>query len=224
MFLYYIVDKSQPSIFLYYMVHNEPKKPRGRPRAYDPDLAMASARDTFWRHGYSATSLDNLSEATGMNRPSLYAAFGDKRALYLAAMDRYIAISYQEMVEALAADVPLEQALLHVCDQALGLYFPVRDDAHGCFLIGTSLAEAMNDEEVREKLQKALESFDHAFEERFKRARKQGEIAATAKPAVLAKLASAIIHTMGLRSRAGDTRASLRITAVAGVKMICAAA
>jgi TetR/AcrR family transcriptional regulator, copper-responsive repressor len=205
------------------MAHNEPKKPRGRPRAYDPDLAMASARDTFWRHGYSATSLDDLSEATGMNRPSLYAAFGDKRALYLAAMDRYIEINHQAMVEALTADIPLEQALLRVCDLSLGMYFPMKDDARGCFLVGTSPAEAMNDDGVREKLKKALESFDRAFEERFRRARKQGEIAATAKPAILAKLASAIIHTMGLRSRAGDSRASLRATAAAGMKMLCAA-
>lgn len=206
------------------MVHKEPRRPRGRPRAYDPDVALASARDMFWRQGYSATSLDDLSEATGMNRPSLYAAFGDKRALYLAAMDRYIAANYQAMMDALAADAPLEQVLMHVCDLALGLYFPAQDDAHGCFLIGTSLAEAMNDDEVREKLKTALEAFDHAFEDRFKRARKQGEIAASAKPAILAKLASAIIHTMGLRSRAGDTRASLRATALAGMKMICTAA
>jgi TetR/AcrR family transcriptional regulator, copper-responsive repressor len=206
------------------MVHKEPKRPRGRPRAYDPDLALASARDTFWRQGYSATSLDDLSEATGMNRPSLYGAFGDKRALYLAAMDRYVAINHQAMVDALAEDQPLEKALLHVCDLALNVYFPSNDDAHGCFLIGTSLAEALNDEEVRGKLKAALESFDDVFEDRFKRARKQGEIATTAKPAVLAKLASAIIHTLALRSRAGDSRASLRATAIAGVKMICAAA
>lgn len=157
-----------------------------------------------------------------MNRPSLYAAFGDKHTLYLSAMDRYIEAARQAMVAALAADTPLEQALLQVCDLALALYFPAEADARGCFLIGTSLAEAMNDAEVREKLQAGLETFDRAFEDRFKRARKQGEIATTAKPAVLAKLASAIIHTLALRSRAGDTKASLRTTAVAGMKMICA--
>lgn len=209
-------------MFLYKMVQKEPNKPRGRPRAYNPDHALANARDTFWRQGYSATSMDNLSEATGMNRPSLYAAFGDKRALYLSAMDRYIDAAHQAMVATLAADTPLEQALLKVCDLALALYFPAQADARGCFLIGTSVAEAMNDDAVREKLHAGLETFDRAFEDRFKRARKLGEIAATAKPAVLAKLASAIIHTLALRSRTGDTKASLRATAVAGMKMICA--
>ncbi|GFZ94517.1 TetR/AcrR family transcriptional regulator [Dyella caseinilytica] len=204
------------------MVQKTSPKPRGRPRAYNPEHALASARDTFWQQGYSATSLDDLSEATGMNRPSLYAAFGDKRALYLAVMDRYISVSHDAMVEALAADIPLEQALMKVCDFALARYFPTQADAHGCFLIGTSLAEAMNDVEVREKLRAALETFDHAFEDRFKVAKKRGEIPADSKPAVLAKLASAIIHTLAMRSRAGDTKASLRATAMAGMKMICA--
>ncbi|RUL76843.1 TetR/AcrR family transcriptional regulator [Dyella choica] len=206
------------------MVQKEPRPRRGRPRAYDPQQALADARDTFWRQGYSGTSLDDLSAATGMNRPSLYAAFGDKRALYLCAMDRYIAAGELAMETALAADMPLEQSLMRVYDLALEMYFPSNDDAHGCFLIGTSLAEAMNDAEVREKLGQGLKSFDDAFERRFRRAHKQGEIPALTKPAVLAKLASAILHTLALRSRAGDARAALRLTAVAGAKMICAGA
>src|ERR1700681_4918141 len=62
---------------------------RGRPRAYDPEVALAKARNAFWQTGYAATSLDDLSEATGMNRPSLYAAFGDKRDLYLKTLAYY---------------------------------------------------------------------------------------------------------------------------------------
>ena len=55
---------------------------RGRPRAYDPETALSQAMAVFWDAGYAATSLDDLSAATGMNRPSLYGAFGDKHALY----------------------------------------------------------------------------------------------------------------------------------------------
>ncbi len=62
---------------------------RGRPRQYDPDQALAKAAETFWKHGYAATSLDDLVVATGMKRPSLYAAFGDKRDLYLKTLERY---------------------------------------------------------------------------------------------------------------------------------------
>ena len=73
------------------MVHKKATRARGRPRAYDPTTALTGARDAFWRHGYSATSLDVLSDATDMNRPSMYAAFGDKRSLYLQTLDGYIA-------------------------------------------------------------------------------------------------------------------------------------
>jgi len=58
-------------------------KPRGRPRAYDPDVALEQAMQTFWKSGYCGTSLDDLSAAMHMNRPSLYAGFGDKRRLYI---------------------------------------------------------------------------------------------------------------------------------------------
>jgi hypothetical protein len=65
----------------------EPRR-RGRPRAYDPDTALAAAADVFWKKGYDGTSLDDLAAATGMNRPSLYAAFGDKHDLYLGGGPR----------------------------------------------------------------------------------------------------------------------------------------
>src|SRR5690349_23541663 len=69
-------------------VSTEPRR-RGRPPAYDAQVALKKATDAFWRAGYSGTSLDAITAATGMNKPSLYAAFGDKHALYLAALERY---------------------------------------------------------------------------------------------------------------------------------------
>ena len=65
------------------------ERARGRPRDYDPEIALTRAMDLFWASGYAATSLDDLSSAMGMNRPSIYAAFGDKEALYRLAFDHY---------------------------------------------------------------------------------------------------------------------------------------
>ncbi len=62
---------------------------RGRPRAFEPETALIQAMDVFWQDGFAGTSLDALSAATGLNRPSLYGAFGDKRALYLQAYRQY---------------------------------------------------------------------------------------------------------------------------------------
>jgi AcrR family transcriptional regulator len=202
------------------MVQNS-SKPRGRPRAYDPERALAEATKTFWQSGFAGTSLDALSDATGMNRPSLYGAFGDKRALYLATMDRYIANALDLMKGVMESDAPLAEALQRIYDLALSIYFPKDEAACGCFLIGTAVTESFNDPEVREKLGKALHEFDHVFEARFRRAVAQEELDEDADPASLAKLASAIVHTLALRSRSGDSRKTLHATAKAGVRMLC---
>ncbi|WP_321911385.1 TetR/AcrR family transcriptional regulator [Paraburkholderia sp. J11-2] len=196
-------------------------RPRGRPRAYDPEEALARVRDTFWRNGYTGTSLDDLSEATGMNRPSLYGAFGDKHALYLQTLERYVEAGRVAMESALDSALPLREALMRVFDGALGWYLPAHDAARGCLLIGTAAVEAVNDDAVRERLAAGLRTFDKAFERRLRAALAQGELQPSASAPMLARLASAVLHSMALRARAGDSRASLRAMAVAGVALIC---
>ena len=109
---------------------------RGRPRAYDAEAALKQATDTFWRSGYSGTSLDSIAAATGMNPPSLYAAFGNKHALYLEALARYWDISLAATREALAGDYPLDEALMLAYDAALSIYFSGKGHARGCFVMG----------------------------------------------------------------------------------------
>src|SRR5438477_162343 len=76
-----------------------PAKRRGRPRGYQPEIALGRALDLFRKNGFAATSLDDLSAATGMNRPSLYGAFGDKRELYIKSYARYRADAREAMKE-----------------------------------------------------------------------------------------------------------------------------
>jgi hypothetical protein len=101
------------------------------------------------------------------------------------------------------------------------MYFPQGDAALGCFLVGTATTESVSDPEVRQKLGDGLRTFDRAFEMRLRAAQRQGELDAAADPAALARLASAILHTLALRSRAGDSPAPLRATADAGIRLIC---
>src|SRR5687768_5495698 len=75
---------------------------RGRPRSFDTDEVLGRVRATFWRYGYSGTSMDQLSAATGLHKPSLYGAFGDKKRLYLAALDNYLAEIRAQFAEAFA--------------------------------------------------------------------------------------------------------------------------
>ena len=205
------------------MIQNMPTK-RGRPRAYDPGKALAQATGAFWVAGYAATSLDDLSTATGMNRPSLYGAFGDKRQLYRAALDRYGAMGLAAMTQALAADRPLAEGLRRLYAAALSLYFSGDAGPRGCFMIGTAVTEAVADPELRDALGDGLRAFDKAFEDRLRLAQQRRELASDTDPAALARLASAALYFLAIRSRAGEKRAVLEATAEDAVRQICGAA
>ena len=196
-------------------------RPRGRPRAYEPGAALSAATAAFWRAGYAGTSLDALSEATGMNRPSLYGAFGDKRALYLAALQRYIEEARTAMDAALAPPRPLREGLRRVFDLALKLYYPADETPRGCLLVGTAATEAVHDEDIRAALNAGLRRFDQSFENRLRQAVADGELPPGADAAALSRLASAVLHSLALRSRAGDRRSELAATAAAGITLIC---
>src|SRR5436853_1432679 len=86
-------------------------KRRGRPRAYQPEVALGKALDLFRRGGFAATSLDELSAATGMNRPSLYGAFGDKRELYIKSYRRYRDEARAAAAEIFRQEAPIRQRL-----------------------------------------------------------------------------------------------------------------
>jgi AcrR family transcriptional regulator len=194
---------------------------RGRPRAYDPEAALRQATDSFWKAGYAGTSLDDISAATGMNRPSLYAAFGDKRALYLETIAHYWETSFAAMRDALAEKLPLKAALMRVYDGALAIYFSGDGRPRGCFVIGTAVTEAVEDDQIRRSLAAGFQKFDADFAKRFREAQDDGELPDEADPAALALLATATMHTIAVRARAGTPRAELRELARKAVKVIC---
>src|SRR6202158_2620943 len=99
----------------------EPKR-RGRPRAYQPEVALGKALDLFRKDGFAATSLDDLSAATGMNRPSLYGAFGDKRELYIKSYARYRADARDAMTDIFREELPIRQRLQRIFVVALDIY------------------------------------------------------------------------------------------------------
>ena len=203
------------------MVQKKTGRPRGRPPSYDREQALRQAGDAFWRAGYAATTLDDLSDATGMNRPSLYGAFGDKHALYLEVMALYAKGSEGRLVAFLAGDGVLANQMTDVYDGALAIYLSDKEAPRGCFLVGTSLTEAVDDEVIRDRLLAALQALDRAFEARFERAVRSGELASDADPRALAQVASALLNALAVRARAGERLASLRLTAATTVRLIC---
>jgi len=193
---------------------------RGRPRAYDADAALARAVDAFWDAGFAATSLDDLSRATGMNRPSLYAAFGDKRELYQKALDRYRERAREAFKEAFAHDEPLRAALRRVYDTAISIYLSGEAGARGCFIIGTAVTQAVTDVQARAALADTLCEIDEAFARRIRSAQRCGELPGEANPVMLGKLAAAALYSLAIRARAGASRAELEAVAAAAVDLI----
>src|SRR3954451_23996273 len=125
----------------------EPKR-RGRPRAYEPEVALAKALDLFRKDGFAATSLDDLSAATGMNRPSLYGAFGDKRELYIKSYARYRADARAAMADIFRTELPIKKRLERIFEVALDIYLSGDTGPRGCFTVMTVVSEAVADPEI----------------------------------------------------------------------------
>ncbi|MCA1412004.1 TetR/AcrR family transcriptional regulator [Bradyrhizobium sp. NBAIM20] len=184
-------------------------KRRGRPRAYEPDIALGKALDLFRKQGFAATSLDDLSAATGMNRPSLYGAFGDKRELYIKSYQRYRDEAGAAMVAIFREEMPLRQRLERIYAAALDIYLSGDTGPRGCFTVVTAASEAVGDPEIRAMVLDGLTELDKAFASCFRRAKEKGELPESADPFALAQIASATIHTIAIRSRARVPRKEL---------------
>jgi TetR/AcrR family transcriptional regulator, transcriptional repressor for nem operon len=131
-----------------------------RPRTFDPDDALDAARDVFWKKGFQGTSLDDITAATGLAKPSLYAAFGDKNALFLKVLDRYhgyIVANAERMIgEGDSAREAIERWLTAFIPRCSGL-----KGSRGCLSVNTSTDGSLEQKEVR----KRVEGFNRRLEE-----------------------------------------------------------
>ena len=178
--------------------------------------------DVFWRDGFAATSLDTLSAATGMNRPSLYAAFGDKRDIYMKAYEHYRDRARRRMSEFFASDLSLSELLRHIYGIAIDMYVSGEDGPRGCFSVMTATSEAVFDPGIRDLAVNGVAEMDRAFGRVLKQARAKGELSPAADPAKLAQLATATIHTLAVRARLRAPRKELEAIAEAAIDLICA--
>jgi AcrR family transcriptional regulator len=188
---------------------DEVPKRRGRPRAYEPDVALGKALGLFRKEGFAATSLDDLSEATGMNRPSLYGAFGDKRELYIKSYQRYRDDARATMTAIFSGELPIRTRLERIYAAALDIYLSGESGPLGCFTLMTAASEAVADPDIRAMVLQGLAEGDKAFGAAFRRAKDNGELPEGADPTVLAQLASSTLHTVAIRARARVPRKDL---------------
>ena len=152
----------------------------GRHREFDVEKALDAALGVFWRKGYEGASYADLTEATGVERPALYSAFGNKEALFRRALDRYYERYLDYFPEALRLPTAREVAA-HTLYSAIHLNTRYPDHT-GCLGINGVLAGSDEAEPVRQALIDARAAAEAQLRERFERAKAEGDLPETAKP------------------------------------------
>lgn len=196
-------------------------RPRGRPRKFEEEQVLERARDVFWNNGYAATSLDELAFATGLNRPSLHAAFGDKHALYLRTLQDNREGSVNGIQKRMDNEAPLREALFNFLVEAAESTLVGELGSRGCFVVCTAVTEALRDTDTRAIASGYVEDVDRVFRNRFERSK--FELNAGVDPGSAAIVAAAMLQTLAVRARTGSSREQLREVATAAVIAICGA-
>ena len=181
---------------------------RGRPRAFDIDQALNCAMEVFWRKGYEGASLPDLTKAMGINRPSMYAAFGNKEALFRRALDRYAQGPAHYVSDALSAPTAqesIERLFFGVIDLVTHPRHP-----RGCLMVQGALCCGETAECIRNELTTRREACVAQFRRRFQRAKRDGDLPRNADPATLARFVATIVHGIAVQATSGATRAELQ--------------
>ncbi|MGH6866623.1 MAG: TetR/AcrR family transcriptional regulator [Methyloceanibacter sp.] len=178
----------------------------GRPRTFDKDQALDRALEVFWRKGYEGATICDLTAAMGINPPSLYAAFGNKEALFRRALDRYEAKHEATWHEALTAPTGYEavQRLLKGTAASLGDTSKPR----GCLMVQAALCGGECDA-VAKELAARREASMALIRDRLKRAKREGDLPPDANAATLARFVTTVIHGMAVQAVSGAGRKEL---------------
>jgi len=182
--------------------------PKGRPREFDTERALDIALLLFWKQGYEGTSLAALTQAMGINMPSLYAAFGNKEELFRKVLDRYIQKPASYLPKALTAPTAraaAENLLRGAIDMVMN-----RSHPDGCLLVQGALASGPIGESAREELARRRGGAEAAVRRRFDRAIQEGDLPPEADSAKLARYLITVIWGLSVQASGGATKAQLR--------------
>ena len=186
---------------------------RGRPREFDTDVALASALRVFWTKGYDGASLTDLTEAMGITRPSLYAAFGNKEALFKSALDLYQAekLAYvRSAVEAPTARGVAERMFAGTIDN-------ITSECPGCLGVIASVSCSNQDSPIRDDVHERVRSFRCAIDQRMQRAIDEGDFTIPVEAEAMTRYLLALLQGISVQAGSGASRDELKQVAEAAL-------
>jgi AcrR family transcriptional regulator len=192
-----------------------PARPRGRPRSFDRDAALGAAMEVFWKKGYEATSIHDLTDAMGINPPSLYAAFGDKEHLYLAAVERYQQWRREQVGRTLDEEPTARAAIERLLHEYVVELTKTCHPA-GCMLASASCASASAD--AQEALAERRSQARRRLKERIDRGVREGDVPKGTDTAELADFFTTVVTGVAMRAKDGASRRSLLASVEAAMR------
>ena len=190
--------------------------PSGRTRQFDLNEALDRALDVFWVRGYEGATLPELTRAMGINRPSLYAAFGNKEQLFHKALDRYRTGPMSFLTEALCK--PTARAAVEAIFAGFVKMQRDRDKARGCLVV-SALACGEEGEAVRRELARLRQGIVTALRERFERAVRDSDLPAGTDCATLARFTATVLNGLAVQSASGATEKELRLVSALAMQV-----
>lgn len=180
----------------------------GRPRGFDADAALEAAMRVFWEKSYEGTTIADLTKAMGINRSSLYAAFGDKESVFHRVMERYREGRMSHIRQALAQ--PSLREVVAGLINGTAEFLSTPGNPRGCLSIQGALACGTDAEPVKQAIIDLRKSGEAALKKRLQQAKSEGELPAEIQPADFARYLSSVVAGLGVQAAYGATRAELR--------------
>jgi len=180
----------------------------GRPRKFDPDKALESAMKVFWRQGFEGTALPDLTKAMGINRPSLYAAFGNKEQLFRKVVERYG--SGQTSYFHAALSQPTARGVAEFVLNQAAQMLTAPGHAGGCLMINAGICGGQDSQKVRKELAARRKSAEVELRLRLESAKLDGDLPPDASPADLARYITTTLYGMSVQASGGASREDLQ--------------
>lgn len=182
-----------------------------RTKQFDENQAIDSVMLKFWEKGYEGTSIQDLEECTGLNRTSLYNAFGNKQQVFERVMDRYKTAVLGELLESMEAAPTVKQGVLALLNTALNIHYD-KSNPGGCLISLSVLESEQHDSDTREMLQQTVQELKRVLQARLNKGKKDGELSNTLDASGTATTIAATVSGMAILAKAGFSKSSVKKT------------